>query len=84
MSVIDDVLHERALSHGDYVLTARLAQALKDVLRHRLADAPADIRESVDMICTKLARVASGNPGEADHWKDIAGYARLIERRLIK
>ena len=35
------------------------------------------------MISTKLARIASGNPNELDHWKDIAGYADLSSAQLI-
>jgi hypothetical protein len=33
--------------------------------------------EALEMICTKIARILSGNPNDPDHWKDIAGYAEL-------
>jgi hypothetical protein len=34
-------------------------------------------REALDYIAGKLARILSGQPGYADHWDDIAGYAKL-------
>ena len=36
-------------------------------------------RETLEMVATKIGRILSGNPHEVDHWKDIAGYAQLIE-----
>jgi hypothetical protein len=38
------------------------------------------MKESVDMICHKIARIVNGGqPQEIDHWHDIAGYAKLVE-----
>ena len=80
MSIID----ERAKTHGDFYDVAMTAQALKDVLRRGknwtlLDDAE---RETLEMISSKISRILSGNPHEPDHWRDIAGYATLIERGL--
>lgn len=77
------VLEEREQTHGDYSETARMAQALKKVMRHnpRLSDVQ---KESLDMICVKLARIVCGNPDDHDHWLDLAGYAMLVHRDLIK
>ena len=74
------VLKERQKTHGDYANLAFVAQSLKNVLH----DAPnynalSPIqRESVDLICTKLARIVCGNPNEPDHYIDISGYADLV------
>lgn len=35
-------------------------------------------REALHMICSKLARIANGDPNHADSWHDIAGYATLV------
>jgi hypothetical protein len=43
---------------------------------HNWHDDPV-VREAIDMILHKLARIAAGNPYFEDHWKDIAGYASL-------
>ena len=78
------ILDERHKTHGDYYLNAMMAQELKDVMRRgknwkTLDDTE---RETLEMIATKIGRVLSGNPHEIDHWRDIAGYATLIERWL--
>lgn len=82
----DAVLNEREATHGDYADTAVIAQELKEQVRcgpkyHLLSPVQ---RESLDMACTKIARIISGNPNEPDHWKDIAGYANLVYERLAK
>ena len=79
-----DILDERQKTHGDYYRVAMMAQELKDVMRRgknwkTLDDTQ---REALEMIATKIGRILAGNPHEADHWRDIAGYAALIERWL--
>ena len=39
---------------------------------------------ALDMIFHKLARIGCGNNREIDHWRDIAGYATLVENELEK
>lgn len=78
------VLHERGREYGDYLTMAEFAQDLKD----RIRSAPGADRlepyqlESLDMICTKIARVLCGNPHHEDSWTDIAGYAKLVADNL--
>ena len=79
-----DILDEREKTHGDFHRVAGTAQELKDVMRRgknwkTLDDTE---RETLEMIASKIGRILSGNPHEADHWRDIAGYAALIERWL--
>lgn len=81
----EETLKARAATHGDFKDTARVAQELKRAIGFGLTDGagkdlPDAQREALDMICTKLARIVSGNPQEPDHWRDIAGYALLGER----
>jgi hypothetical protein len=77
------VLNEREHTHGDYANTATIAQELKDVIRQNPNKHMNMIQlESLDLICTKISRILSGNPNEKDHWKDIAGYANLVSERL--
>jgi hypothetical protein len=79
-------LNERQGTHGDYRVTADIAQRLKQSLRVDAPDAyrgmSSDQKESLEMICTKIARILSGNPNDPDHWEDIAGYANLVSERL--
>jgi hypothetical protein len=39
-------------------------------------------KEALDMICSKISRILSGNPDFPDHWLDIEGYARLVNNDL--
>lgn len=82
---MSDILDEREKTHGDYYRVAMMAQELKDAMRRgknwkTLDDTQ---RETLEMIASKIGRILSGNPHEVDHWRDIVGYAALIERWLI-
>lgn len=70
----------RGESYGDFREMAALAQSLKgNLLRVKMTDVQ---KESMELICTKLARIACGNPNHIDSWVDIAGYANLVVRDL--
>lgn len=73
------LLDERAKTHGDYLLTSKVAQKIKAMIRNSPAYPDMSERqcESLDMIAVKLARIMCGNPHEPDHWHDVAGYALL-------
>lgn len=74
----DPLLVEREQTHGDFRITAQVAQQLKASFRTiHYQGLSAMHREALDMIATKLARILSGNPNEPDHWLDLAGYAKL-------
>ena len=73
----EPILVTREATHGDFTLTAKIAQDLKEAYRWGPAETNARQREALDMICTKIARIMSGNPNTLDHWDDIAGYAKL-------
>lgn len=82
----NEVLNEREQTHGDYATTAKIAQRLKCVIfcedraaGGKLSQVQA---ESLDLICTKIARILSGDPNCKDTWDDIAGYANLVSERL--
>lgn len=75
----EPILAEREKTHGDFRETAAFAQNIKSI--YRLAPAydrlPADQKEALDLIATKLARVLVGNNLEPDHWQDLSGYSLL-------
>lgn len=84
MADLSETLIARKAVHGDFTDHARITQALKDVARASPSwDAMSPVaREAIDMILHKVGRACAGNPHHADHWHDIAGYARLVEERL--
>jgi hypothetical protein len=84
---LTDILVEKEKTHGAFRQTAWVAQRLKDITRDGtnwgLDDSETlslEQREALDGICVKMARIVCGNPKEADHWLDIAGYAALGRR----
>jgi hypothetical protein len=82
MPEVAETLAEREVSHGSYAHTANMAQSLKYMLA-RTQSKRSDVQnESLDMICTKLARICSGDNNCMDHWLDIAGYASLVVKNL--
>lgn len=73
------LLQERAKTHGDYELTAKVAQKLKAMIRNSPSYPDMNERqcESLEMIACKMARIMCGDPHERDHWVDVSGYALL-------
>lgn len=39
-------------------------------------------RQALTVIADKIARILSGDPNYDDNWRDIQGYAKLVEDRL--
>ena len=81
---MSDLLDEREKTHGAFYNVASMAQELKDAMRRgrnwKVLDDTE--RETLEMIASKIGRILAGNPHEPDHWRDVAGYATLIERAL--
>jgi phosphate-selective porin len=78
-SSVYKILASRSSTHGDYSELASIAQRIKHELRkgsswQSMASAQ---QEALELIATKLARIAVGNPHDLDHWDDISGYAQL-------
>ncbi|MDA3808620.1 MAG: DUF6378 domain-containing protein [Thiomicrorhabdus sp.] len=82
---VQDTLKQRGKTHGDFSLNAMCSQQLKQTLRQNTTTVLAmDQQEALEVICAKIARICTGSPQHTDSWHDIAGYATLIENRLIK
>jgi hypothetical protein len=79
-SIVDDgLLDVREKTHGGFADVARVAQALRTVLRSgpswaRMTDVH---REALDSKATKLARIVCGDVDHIDHWRDDIGYSQL-------
>lgn len=84
---INAVLKERGDRYninGSYWDHAATSQLLKDAMREHLGwDALSpDMKETLDMIQHKIARVLNGDASYLDNWDDIVGYVTLVTRRL--
>ena len=74
------VIADRQATHGDFAVTARIAEAL----RAEMQDMPnwllmRDVqRSALGMMAVKIGRIGSGDADCIDHWRDLAGYAQLV------
>jgi hypothetical protein len=84
-----DLLVERGQTHGDFTDHARITQRLKMIVgsemdnraRRQQPDLSHAAIEALSMITHKIGRILAGKWDHADHWDDIAGYARLVADR---
>ncbi len=86
MSDINDTLTERGERYGTLYANAAVAQRLKQEMRAtpNWARMAPDQKEALDMLASKISRLLTGDPNHGDSWHDIAGYAKLVEDRLIR
>jgi len=80
----DTLLADREAQYGSFANLAEISQSLKTVITtsHGWLKLTDDQREALDLIAMKIARILNGNPNLIDNWDDVAGYAKLISRRL--
>lgn len=86
----EGLIETRGQTHGDFSNTARYIQQLKTVAlgayyeRSKRGQPPltSQQKESLEMILHKCGRILSGDANFADHWDDIAGYAKLANKEF--
>lgn len=77
---VEVTLAERQNQYGDFSDVAHLSQGLQSLLS---VGSFSDVQqEAMQMICSKLARLACGDADHVDSWHDIAGYATLVVKDL--
>lgn len=86
LSPIEQTLRDRNETHGKFTTQALISQSMKKRVRDgkNWSNMDADMRESIDMILHKVARIVNGDPYHLDSWHDISGYATLVENRLLE
>ena len=82
--MIEDTIKERTESYGDFTDNATVAQLLKEAIQMETnyPNMPPYMRESLDIICSKISRMVTGDWKHADNWLDIQGFAKLSLDRL--
>jgi len=85
MSNVTKTLKGRGKTHGEFSINSQISQDLKAVLKAspNWDTLSPDKKESLEMMCHKMARICTGNAEEKDHWHDIAGYSTLSENRCV-
>jgi hypothetical protein len=87
MTSVAEILEQRGDRYGEYINVATTSQEIKRIIANGAMineAAQDDMRESLDMIANKIARIVNGDPYYKDSWQDIAGYAQLIVNKLDK
>lgn len=81
---VDMLVDGRESIYGSFEVQAKFAQGLKAKMREHpnYDDLPLVMQESLEMIMLKISRILNGDPCYPDHWDDIAGYTKLIQRWL--
>lgn len=79
---IKDTLTNREQKYGEFSNLSRISQELKNIIDEN-ASLEDDKKEALEMICHKIARILNGDSDYVDNWHDIAGYATLIQDRLV-
>jgi hypothetical protein len=79
---VSNLLNEREKTHGHYYNTATASQEIKNVMHNSInwPDLNVCQKESLELIALKISRILNGDQNEPDHWQDIAGYAKLVDR----
>jgi hypothetical protein len=81
---VENTLMSRKETHGDFDSNAAFSQQIKRMIQESpqyslMSDT---MREGLDMIASKMARICTGNAYHEDSWHDIAGYATLVEKSI--
>lgn len=79
---VEKVLDERGTRYGPATEQFPLAQSIKSAMRShpKWDELPYVVRETLEMIATKISRIITGDPLYDDNWIDIAGYAQIVAR----
>jgi hypothetical protein len=83
-SELEATLKERGNRYGDFCDHAVLTQNIKIVMQsgRRWNDLAPYQTEALEMIAHKIGRILNGDPDYFDSWRDIAGYATLVDKEL--
>ena len=86
MNSTESLLAERATTHGDFHDHCFTVDALLGVCEGtpKWNELSITQEHGLYMILHKIARALCGTPGFADHWDDIAGYAKLVSKSINK
>ena len=80
MTELNKILSERGDRYGSFADVAKTTMAIQCAMQGNVMR---DYQEAaLQMIASKLARIAHGDPDYIDNWVDIAGYAQLVANEL--
>lgn len=83
-TTIEETLEERGSRYGSFASHAEFAEMINAVYEHsdNWKIMKPDAKESLRIIANKIGRILNGDPEYDDNWRDIAGYATLVLKRI--
>lgn len=86
MSRARGTLKQRRKTYGPFAEESVTTEAFQDVMTRapNWGSLPPHQKVALRIIALKVARVLHGDPDYYDSWRDIAGYATLVEDNLPK
>lgn len=81
---IQGVLDERGKRYAKFIDNASVAQDLKSIVHNskNYLSMKSDQQEALDMICSKISRMVTGEAEYEDNLVDIIGYSQLVLDRI--
>lgn len=81
MTDVRKTIAKRASVYGSFEDNANVAQRIKDAIRldPHWQKLPPTVKEGLDLIALKMARMVTGDWTYPDNPRDIAGYALRLE-----
>ena len=81
---VKKILNEREKTYGQYHMVSKISQDVKKVIRNspNYPLMPDYMKESLDLIANKLARLLNGDPLYYDSWRDISWYCTLVQMEI--
>lgn len=81
---INKILSERGDRYGSFADVAKTTIQIERAIQSAMNGKSMRDYQGValQMIASKLARIANGDPDYIDNWVDIAGYAQLVANEL--
>lgn len=81
---VEDVLKERGSNYGSFDTHAQYSEDINKVFERspNWETMKPDGKEALRIIANKIGRILNGNPEYDDNWRDIAGYATLVCKRI--
>ena len=83
---VASVLKDRGSRYGEFIDNARITTSIMAIMESGATwlKQPSTNKEALRMIAHKIARVVSGDPFHEDNFVDIAGYAELARKEIVK
>jgi len=80
---IKETLAERRIQHGPFDEHATIERQLRALMKDYGSKLNSVQEIGLGIILHKIARILNGGHQHSDTWKDIAGYALLVEQNIL-